>query len=443
MVKLGGKHARTGGAAGQEGPSAAADAPAEAVAAGAQAFGSSKQQQQQAAVGPLAAPPVPPQHQPAASIAHLHGYVPPSVDLPPLQPGQVRVCGLTFDAALAPAVASAQAAWLAGLSRELRFADPTRDQLAPASAELDNRVSRNVVVSKLARLLGLAGDNGRPDAPLQEGPVVLEGAMQPCGDPTRGGAGLQAARGIRRNEVLGVVGGYVMPAADTAVFRSAGVRYSRPEVANRLAAAVEGTQADVETAWSLLAGSFRMQLPAGLALTPPGEGAPADPTELSMMGYGNLMALVNDPRVDPRDWTRCNDVDSQEAAGKANCAVVPVCVRGLVLPVLVALRDIAAGEQLLRDYGAGWWRDLADAWEVAEHDGLDVARLLRIEQSCANDEQPHAPQGFELDDPEDLDLAAGAAEAFMRFWQQQRQRHRGDSGGAGGGVSRRGDQGDR
>ncbi len=45
-------------------------------------------------------------------------------------------------------------------------------------------------------------------------------------------------------------------------------------------------------------------------------------------------------------------------------------VRGLVLPVLVALRDIAPGEQLLRDYGADWWRGIAEVWEVAEDQEL-------------------------------------------------------------------------
>ncbi len=47
-----------------------------------------------------------------------------------------------------------------------------------------------------------------------------------------------------------------------------------------------------------------------------------------------------------------------------------MCVRGLVLPVLVALRDIAPGEQLLRDYGAAWWREVAGVWEMAEDQGL-------------------------------------------------------------------------
>ncbi|KXZ48088.1 hypothetical protein GPECTOR_30g183 [Gonium pectorale] len=286
--------------------------------------------------------------------------------------GEVRVCGLTFDAALAPAARSAQAAWLAGLGRELRYADPTRDQLALGLSGTAKQLSRAVVCNKLARLLGLEGDDGCPDAPLPEGPVVLEGVLRPCGDPSRGGAGLQVAEPIRRNEVLGVVGGYVMPADAARDFLSTGHKECRPEIAARLTAVAEGTRADAVTAWRLLAGAFRMPLPADMQ---PLQGLPVT-AELSMLGYGNLAALVNDPRVNPRDWRAENDVDSQEAAAKANCAVVPVCVRGLVLPVLVALRDIAPGEQLMRNYGADWWHDLADAWEVAEHDGLDVARLL-------------------------------------------------------------------
>ncbi len=52
-------------------------------------------------------------------------------------------------------------------------------------------------------------------------------------------------------------------------------------------------------------------------------------------------------------------------------------VRGLVLPVLVALRDIAPGEELLRDYGAEWWRGISAAWELAEEAGLGGDRLFR------------------------------------------------------------------
>ncbi len=60
--------------------------------------------------------------------------------------------------------------------------------------------------------------------------------------------------------------------------------------------------------------------------------------------------------------------------------VVPVVARGLVLPVLVALRDIAAGEELLRDYGAAWWRqeDFAEAWAHFEEAGTPLEGILGV-----------------------------------------------------------------
>ncbi|KXZ48091.1 hypothetical protein GPECTOR_30g186 [Gonium pectorale] len=319
------------------------------------------------------------------------------------EPGQVRVCGLTFDTALAPAVRSAQEAWQEGLSqREPQHAILAMEQLAFTGSRIDQRLSRAVVCNKLARLLGLHGDNGRLEAPLPEGPVVLEGAMQPCGDPARGGAGLQATVLIRKSEVLGVVGGYVLPSGSIKNLLAAGHRHCRPAVAARLARVVAESRADTATAWSLLAGGFRVPLPVEMALPLLDEGSVLpSAVELSMLGYGNLLALVNDPRVDPRDWTPDNDVDLHNTAERANCTVVPVCVRGLVLPVLVALRDIAPGEQLLRDYGADWWRQLASDWEVAEHDGLDVVRLLHgTQQQRAQDAEPGplspAPQPDEV-----------------------------------------------
>ncbi len=38
-------------------------------------------------------------------------------------------------------------------------------------------------------------------------------------------------------------------------------------------------------------------------------------------------------------------------------------VRGLVLPVLVAARDVAPGQLLLLQRGAGWWREVAWRWD--------------------------------------------------------------------------------
>ncbi len=53
--------------------------------------------------------------------------------------------------------------------------------------------------------------------------------------------------------------------------------------------------------------------------------------------------------------------------------------RGLVLPVLVAVRDIQPGEELLRDYGADWWRqeEFARAWWYLER-CMDRAQLEQL-----------------------------------------------------------------
>ena len=106
-----------------------------------------------------------------------------------------------------------------------------------------------------------------------------------------------------------------------------------------------------------------------------------------MLGYGNATALVNDPRAHTRLWEEpppppaATAAATATAAGageaEANCVVVPVAVRGVVLPVLVASRDVEAGEQLLLDYGGeGWWRALAPAWENVEFDGASPGQLL-------------------------------------------------------------------
>ncbi len=57
--------------------------------------------------------------------------------------------------------------------------------------------------------------------------------------------------------------------------------------------------------------------------------------------------------------------------------VVPVSVRGLVLPVLVVLRPVAVGELLLLDRGAAWRDSVADSWEhVVDIAGVDGCLLL-------------------------------------------------------------------
>jgi hypothetical protein len=63
---------------------------------------------------PADAPPCQPSewHKPASGIAHLHGWLPRGLALPPLQPGEWRCCGLTFHPHVAPAAQQAVQQWL-------------------------------------------------------------------------------------------------------------------------------------------------------------------------------------------------------------------------------------------------------------------------------------------------------------------------------------------
>ncbi|KAG2494336.1 hypothetical protein HYH03_007394 [Edaphochlamys debaryana] len=329
------------------------------------------------------------EHLPASSVSHLHGYLPPGVPLPPLQPGELRLCGLTFHPDLAPSVRRVMQEWEASSSGGgcgLARCDPSTRQISipgvdgdaggseaaasTASAAFSRHgLRRPILATRLARHLGIYT---HWDAPLPSGPLPLSpDLVAPGPEPERGGAGLFARAGIKPSWVLGVVGGYVMPGAAAEAFAARGLRQGQ-HLQAAMTGRAGGSAEDADTAWGFLASSFRLRLP-GLGPSPCG----ADGCELSMLGYGNEAALVNDPRRNPRAWAPGNDVGDEEgAAAQANCMVLPVSVRGLVLPVLVALRDIAPGEQLLRDYGAEWWRQLGDLWEVAEDAELGPARLL-------------------------------------------------------------------
>ncbi|KAG2447370.1 hypothetical protein HYH02_007698 [Chlamydomonas schloesseri] len=330
---------------------------------------------------------------PAASITHLHGFLPHGARLPPLQPGELRLCGLTFHPELAAGVRRAMAAWQASaLARTRQEADAVIEQVEipgvepdPASsqaaanptAQMFHRygLSVEVISQQVAALLGLSAEQGW-DAPLPaEGFLELNTQLvEPCQDVARGGAGLRAARRISRSTVLGVVAGYVMPAAVAARFVSQGYRHVNAAVRSQLEAEVaEVGMGDLAPAWQVLAGAFRLPVPGLEGELPWAAGGASSaaghfnqPLELNMLGYGNLGALINDPRVEPRAWVDGNDVEDESGVAEmsANCAVLPVSVRGLLLPVLVTIRGVAPGEQLLRDYGAAWWRQLARPWEV-------------------------------------------------------------------------------
>ncbi|KAG2495488.1 hypothetical protein HYH03_006432 [Edaphochlamys debaryana] len=314
---------------------------------------------------------------PSLSAAHLQGCALSRDAVPPpaLQPGELRLCGLTFHPELAPGVRSAMEAWEAGLAEQLAAdgltggladAKPERAQIRVLGAPaLDAAGIRPyIIVGNLAELLGL---RARWDAPLPEhAPQLGPGSLAPGPDEGRGGAGLFAAAALRKGAVLGVMGGYVMPKAAARRFRDQAFLFLPDDAKAELAArAVSGAgEGDV---WELVESAFRLPMP----------GSP-DTCDLSMLGYGSLAALINDPRREPRSWVEGNDVGDEggAAARAANCAVVPVSVRGLTLPVVVALRDIQPGDQLLRNYGAEWWHAHEQAWGTAEDRGLTAQAAL-------------------------------------------------------------------
>ncbi|EFJ49464.1 hypothetical protein VOLCADRAFT_104332 [Volvox carteri f. nagariensis] len=371
---------------------------------------------------------------PVAEEAALHKHysdddvVQNGLGLPPLRPGELRLCGLTFHPDLVPSVLRLMSEWQAALSDSLVNADPVAVQIqlpfaftdytttaasATAAAFKEHRLSANVICSLVARLLGLMAEDSEWDAPLPaEGlelaagvaPLVYSASEVPDGSkPGRcggggGAAGLVATAPLRRNAVLGVVGGYVMPAGAAARFASRGFRDCSGELVSELRQ--RAAPADLAVAWRFVADAFRMPYP-GLDLTPEGAAGPV-PLEISMLGYGNMAALINDPRVRPQAWLQDNDVDCPPPA---NCVtdgrtdglngvvpVLPVCVRGLTLPVLVALRDIAPGEPLLRDYGAAWWRELGRTWEVLDFDGVTPEQLLLLPTHPPSPQQEMPPQ---------------------------------------------------
>ncbi|KAG2495481.1 hypothetical protein HYH03_006426 [Edaphochlamys debaryana] len=311
---------------------------------------------------------------PSLSAAHLQGCALSRDAVPPpaLQPGELRLCGLTFHPELAPGVRKDMEAWEAGLAEQLAAEGFTRG-LADASPEerqstvLDPSalagIEPCVVTADLSDLLGLS--EGDYDVPLPEhAPQLGPGSLAPGPDEGRGGAGLFAAAALRKGAVLGVMGGYVMPKVEARRYRDQGWKSLPSDAVAELAA--RSGQDNPWRAWKLLTASLQMPFP----------GSP-DGWELSMLGYGSLAALINDPRREP--WMRGNGAGDAPAQD-ASCAVVPVSVRGLTLPVVVALRDIQPGEQLLRDYGADWWTAFKGAWGMAQHKGLSASAILHPRQ---------------------------------------------------------------
>ncbi|KAG2489463.1 hypothetical protein HYH03_012099 [Edaphochlamys debaryana] len=307
---------------------------------------------------------------PAASITRLQGYAPPG-ELPPLRPGELRLCGLTFHPAVAPAVRAALEQWEAAQPGAADpAADPVALQTVPEEAPgLDPLALR----TSLSDLLGLTAPAGAAAGPLPEGPVAC-GLVAPCGDPAQGRSELQATACIAAGSAVCVVGGYVLPRGAAEELVASGLSQCRPEVRAQVAAALEGAGGDssegafVQAAWRLTVSS--LMLPYDLPYdkdTGGTDGAPQahpGPLRLSQLGYGGVGSLVENCRAEPMG-DGAGVTSTPVHTSEPNCQILSVSVRGVCLPVLVALRDIAPGERLLRDYGEGWWRDMDAAWGVA------------------------------------------------------------------------------
>ncbi|PNH09046.1 hypothetical protein TSOC_004388 [Tetrabaena socialis] len=327
----------------------------------------------------------------AAHITHLHGYLPSDMQRPAPQEGELRLCGQVFAPSVAPQVRAAMLAVQAGVTRSGRLladlipeteqmfipgVDSASDvpaaagaaawQLAPGPWVDEFRrhglLRPGAIRARLADRLGLTSENGY-DAALPPGPIDTVG-VQPGPDLQRGGMGLFATGTIRPNSIPCVLAGYVLeqlPAGGA--FAARGCKALPAATLEELRSRMAGSELEGEgRPWRFLVKSFSLPLLPHSGVGPaPAVYEGVSPLSLSMLGYGNLAALVNDPRVNP--WEPLDSAANAEAAKAVNCMIVPVFVRGLLLLALVAVREIKPGEQLLRDYGDAWWRGLEELEE--------------------------------------------------------------------------------
>ncbi|GIL58497.1 hypothetical protein Vafri_13454 [Volvox africanus] len=241
-------------------------------------------------------------------------------------------------------------------------------------------LKRQPLIDDLLQKLGLGSGLGPGWDSLPEGRVESQDVEIRQVSEQTGEAGLFATHYIPRNTAICIIAGYVKAQQPEELDRFEEFGYqmlpevSRQQLRRRVAAG--GGDADEELFWRFLVGAFGMTFPGhenGQAACP---GLP--PLELQMLGYGGLAAYVNDPRANA--W---REPEGETAGGNAspnsrsaNCTEVPILVQGAPLPVLVALRDIAPGEELLRDYGNHWWRSIAEWQAVLKMYGASPAAVL-------------------------------------------------------------------
>ncbi|KXZ52201.1 hypothetical protein GPECTOR_10g832 [Gonium pectorale] len=328
----------------------------------------------------------------------------PDGSQPPLLRGQLRVCGLTYPQELVGPVSFAMSQWRQRAGRvDLAAGDdvakviwvlgsepaafaaasssggssrpsPRHAPLPTSQLPWDAVVKRNNVdlqrlFAWLAIRLGLFAPSAlAADPPLPDGPVGHT-SVEPRLSPQHGRLGVFATQHIYGSAPIAVLGGYVLPAAAAAAFRSRGYAGLSPGLASELRRRLQGSGvSDMALPWRFLASLYSMPYTG----TEGAEelGAPeaiegVGPLEIVMPGYGGVAALVN---------------PAGEAGGKStqpNCAVLPVVVCGLTLPVLVALRDLAPGEELLRERTNSNGSSVSEAsrWAQLEADRAELVRL--------------------------------------------------------------------
>ncbi|GLC53803.1 hypothetical protein PLESTB_000788900 [Pleodorina starrii] len=339
----------------------------------------------------------------AATIRHLHGCAPQSQHTPPSPPIELQVAGVKFLSGLG--VRQRMQKWVAVASQTERLHDmtPADDQLSIpllpeegataqppqpwAAAFRAHHLNPFSIRFDLSVKLGLA-DDGRWGAPLPSEPLEPVG-VEVRQDNRGRGLGLFTTQPIRANNVICVMGGLMMAQKpDGVAFIKRGFRSlpctMKQQLRERVAGSSARPDAEEQLCWGFLAASFRMAFPAGHEdgrAGCPAAGLP--PLELQMLGHGGLAAYINDPRVGAGCCTGAaaggqgqQQQQQGDTADTANCLVVPVLVRGVPLPVLVALRDIAPGEQLLREYGNDWWSSQENWLETFKMYGISPNAVL-------------------------------------------------------------------
>ncbi|GLC57773.1 hypothetical protein PLESTB_001265200 [Pleodorina starrii] len=391
-----------------------------------------QQHQGQQQQGPHLLPNAPVEVPAAATIRHLHGCVPRGQQFQPSQqqqPIELQVAGVKFPHGLG--IRKRMEEWLAKQEQPLRNLMPACDQLSiplivedggaglaasansavgsggagpsssgvgsaalPAhhqppwvSAFRDHHLNPLLIRLNLSAKLGLT-EQTRWGVPLPSEPVEPVG-VEVRQDSRGRGWGLFATQAMKANTVICVMGGLAMAQQpDGVAFIKRGFGSLSKAVQQQLQERVSGGSVPPgmvgQVCWSFLAGSFRMAFPAGHEHGRAGCYPGLVPLELQMLGHGGLAAYINDPRVGAGccrgaaagEQGQQQQLGDDDVVDTANCLVVPVMVRGVPLPVLVALRNIAAGEQLFREYGNDWWSSQKEWLEALGHYDISPDTVL-------------------------------------------------------------------